>query len=262
VGRGGWLVSLGLQITWDPGIRGILVVLVSVAVLCGSVYLVLATNTGARLGFLVAGAALFGWITLMGMVWWLFGIGYIGSAPAWEVVEVVTSESPEDLRAAATEDVRDLPDGWREIPEGDPARGEAEATAAGALAGDSPVALFESSSDFVVVDAWEKGGKDPDSLISELPLPHPVHHAVIQVQQAVEPPPVPFGTPPPPAEPDPDAPVQSVVLVRDLGDKRLPPALITITSGIIFAIFCNVLHRRDRQVAAARAQVGAGRSSS
>ena len=35
-------------------------------VLCGSVYLLLGTNLGARLGFLVALAGLFGWLTLLG----------------------------------------------------------------------------------------------------------------------------------------------------------------------------------------------------
>ena len=44
--------------TWSPFIRGILVVLIGVGVLCGSVYLLLATNLGARLGFLVAMAGL------------------------------------------------------------------------------------------------------------------------------------------------------------------------------------------------------------
>lgn len=33
-------------ISWDPGIRGILTVAVGVAVLMGSVYILLATNTG------------------------------------------------------------------------------------------------------------------------------------------------------------------------------------------------------------------------
>ena len=41
-------------LAWNPGIRGILVVAVGVAVLMGSVYLLLATNPGARLGMLVA----------------------------------------------------------------------------------------------------------------------------------------------------------------------------------------------------------------
>ncbi len=48
------MTELFAGISWDPGIRGILTVAVGVAVLMGSVYLILATNTGARLGMLIA----------------------------------------------------------------------------------------------------------------------------------------------------------------------------------------------------------------
>ena len=56
------------------------------AVLMGSVYLVIATNLGARLGFLVALTGLFGWLALMGGIWWIYGIGYKGAAPEWKEV--------------------------------------------------------------------------------------------------------------------------------------------------------------------------------
>ena len=39
---------------WDPVLTGYLAVLLGILVLCGSVYLLLATNLGVRLGFLVA----------------------------------------------------------------------------------------------------------------------------------------------------------------------------------------------------------------
>ena len=41
------------------------------AVLGGSVYLLLATNIGARLGLLVALAGLFGWLTILTLTWWI-----------------------------------------------------------------------------------------------------------------------------------------------------------------------------------------------
>lgn len=75
-------------ITWDPGIRGVLVVLTGVVVLCGSVFLLLATNTGVRLGFLLALTGLFGWMTIMGITWSMYGIGYKGPAPTWKVLDV------------------------------------------------------------------------------------------------------------------------------------------------------------------------------
>ena len=43
-----------LAIGWQPEIRGITVVVIGVVVLMGSVYLILTTNLGSRLGFLVS----------------------------------------------------------------------------------------------------------------------------------------------------------------------------------------------------------------
>ena len=42
-----------LAINWEPQLRGYTVVLISVVVLIGGTYLVVGTNLGARLGFLV-----------------------------------------------------------------------------------------------------------------------------------------------------------------------------------------------------------------
>ena len=80
------LVAIG----WEPEIRGILTVIIGFVVLCGSVYLLLGTNIGARLGFLVALTALAGWMALMGSVWWIYGIGLRGPDPSWEPVPGAT----------------------------------------------------------------------------------------------------------------------------------------------------------------------------
>jgi hypothetical protein len=253
------MIAVGLQrvpaltLSWDPTIRGYLVVATAVAVLCGSVYLLLATNTGVRLGFLIAVAGLTGWMTIMGSMWWLYGIGWIGEAASWKVREVVVSDSADDTGAATTQDARDLSD-WKDLPQGG---GDAAAAADEALTGDdSPVATFESTQDYTQIAAKETGGKDPDSLLSELPGPHPPHYAVVQVQPVIDVE-VPFGETPPPAEPDPDAQVFTVVLERDLGTKRLVPAAFTIVCGIFFGVTCNVLHRRDKAAAEARARTTA-----
>ncbi len=76
--------------TWDPGFKGFLVVAVAVTVLCGSVALILGTNSGARLGFLIALTGLFGWFVIMGSVWSIYGIGPKGRAPTWKLVSTVT----------------------------------------------------------------------------------------------------------------------------------------------------------------------------
>ncbi|HYZ98103.1 MAG TPA: hypothetical protein VE575_05085, partial [Acidimicrobiales bacterium] len=53
-------------------------------------------------------------------------------------------------------------------------------------------------------------------------------------------------------EADPDAQVISVVMVRDIGTRRLVPALITLGSGLMFGLLAAMLHQRDKVVAAHR----------
>lgn len=263
--------TLAFEVTWNPGLRGILVVAVGVAVLMGSVYLLLATNLGSRLGFLVAVAGLSGWMALMGFVWAMYGIGYKGTAPHWVVEEVVTSQSKTDLSAAHLTKAHDLK-GWRELPADDPSRGEAQATASAALITEgSRVKEFTADTDFKVIDAYTRGGRKVSKHVSWskpfgdkgfmgwvegwLPGPHPPHYSIIQVQ-AVEKRVVPFGETPPPPKVDKSAPIESVILVRDQGKLRVPPVLIMLASLIVFGITCNVLHRRDKAVWAARAAAG------
>lgn len=252
------MVQLAFEITWHPGLRGLLTVVVGVVVLMGSVYAILATNLGARLGFLVAFAGLFGWMTMMGMVWAAYGIGYKGTAGSWKVEEVVTSSSIDDLSASRLDRAHDLST-WDKLPADHPDRGEAQAAATAAIvkpkAGTEAhggVPIYDKSGDFTVVDVYETGGKKSNFVNNWLPGPHPPHYSVVQVQGVV-PVEVPFGEAPPPPEADPGADVRSVVLVRELGNLRLPAVLIAIGSGLLFALSCNALHRRDKAVHAARA---------
>ncbi len=94
-------------ISYDPEIRGVLVVVVSGAILCGSVYLLLATNIGARLGFQVALTGLLGWLMLLSAFWWIYGVGAIGDLPEWRVEEINIG----DLSQAQLEEARSLADG-------------------------------------------------------------------------------------------------------------------------------------------------------
>ena len=47
-------------------------------------------------------------------------------------------------------------------------------------------------------------------------------------------------------------------MIRNIGDKRFPSAVVTIVSALMFALLCWVLHQRERileaNVAAAEAQ--------
>ncbi len=251
-------------LSWDPTIRGALVVAAAVAVLCGSVYLLLGTNLGARLGFLLALAGLFGWLTILGAVWWMYQKGPVGEASEWKVTEIVFG----DIDAAATDAARDLSD-WTELPEDAPSRGEALAAVDAVLVEQGQ---FAATTEYLPVGAFEVGGK-PDRagdgildrvanrVTNTLRITHPTHYAVIQVQgvetQATRP-----GEAPPPPVVDESQPIISVVMTRDLGFRRLPPALFTIGCLIVFAVLANVLHRRDRVAAAHRAAATAAADGS
>lgn len=187
-------------IAFDPQIRGILATAVGVVVLMGSVHLLLGTNLGNRLGFLVAAAGFMGWMFLMGITWWAYGtIGMLGQAPSWNVQEVLVDDTsfsdieqvreldtsglpdPEEIRALdgdALSEARDqleptLGADWRLLPESDPSYGEAKATVDEWFAehpltlpdipADPPDDLTTSlagAGDYVAQFAFERGGKD------------------------------------------------------------------------------------------------------
>lgn len=264
-------VTTVAAIGWEPEIRGALTVILAVAILCGSIYLILATNTGSRLGFLLAFTGLMGWMLLMGIIWTMYGIGLKGDDPHWEVTEVVVG----DLAQAETERARALDD-WEALPVGSGDRGDAQAAADDFLANQGQDVFGGEVPAVVTVDAYERGGKDElegnppcslhrpgtydgcwDRIVHKLkttfvqPL-HPTHHAMIQVQAAEMEDGVPSAT-----EADQSAPVVSIIMERDLGNRRLPPILVTLFSGIMFGLGAWQLHRRDRQAMAARAAIGA-----
>jgi hypothetical protein len=93
---------------WNPTILGVLVVISAIGLFCGSAYLLLSTNLGARLGFLVAFASLTGFLVLLTTLWWTSGNSGIdpphGHSPAWSVVGIVNA--PQDSTIA---EVREAP---------------------------------------------------------------------------------------------------------------------------------------------------------
>ncbi len=180
-------------IAWDPQLRGFLAVGVGVVVLLGSTVLLLTTNLGSRLGFLLAASAFFGWCTIMGMTWWLYGtIGMLGEAPSWVVTEVVYSSGATDdsglleadlelaqvldtSRMPAVDDLRELDpaalsavksevepslSGWVILPESNQSFGEAKATVDEYFVENNNVELgLSSAADYVSVYSFERGGK-------------------------------------------------------------------------------------------------------
>jgi hypothetical protein len=88
---------------WNPTIIGILTVVSAVGLFCGSAYLLLATNMGGRLGFLVAAASLTGFMLLLATLWWTSGSSGIdpphGKSPSWSAVAVINSPADSDIKA-------------------------------------------------------------------------------------------------------------------------------------------------------------------
>ena len=310
------LVTLGFEWTWDPGFRGLLTVAVAVIILMGSIYLILATNSGARLGFLLALTGFAGWMTVMGVIWSIYGIGWKGEAPTWEVVDVVRSEpgsgvvdstleiaqsiplpdelpDPVEVRDGdpalleafpaeqsdpslgdlvtidpeLQEEINDAVDPWRILESSNKYTGETEAVVAEHLGPDGE-AVFESTSDYVVIESFLTGGKAPrtdDSIVSRaaykvtstLEVAPPPFYAVVQVQQVIPQETKPGQAPPAPVA-DPDQPIVSVVLERVGGHQlRLPQMGMTLVMGVTTAVLCNMLHRRDKLAQAQRAAAGA-----
>ena len=79
--------------------------LCAVGLFCGSAYLLLGTNLGGRLGFLVAAAGLTGFLLLLTTLWWTSGSSGIdpphGRSPQWNVVEVVDTPGRLEDRGGA-----------------------------------------------------------------------------------------------------------------------------------------------------------------
>lgn len=354
-------IELFAGLAWDPEIRGFLAVLTGVVVLMGSVWLLLATNTGTRLGTLIALAGFFGWMTIMAAIWWIYGIGYRGDAPTWHEVEIVEGFDSEghlafaaldeaealrsellptahdlvvsaherigsvgdpelraeievanvefgvvtvaDLTADATEGLTtqeiealaveeqakneattlselaavapsliDQDDaalgGWELLSTAQ--AGEAQASAIAILLGSGDFS-FSTQNEFKILDAFTIGGKrglppDPSrwdrietQIRTALTLQHPTRYGIVQMQ-AVTPESIdnlPGQAPKRPIA-DPDEPVVSVVMIRDLGNLRLVPALVTLGSLLIFLALCYMLHERDKVVMARVAEFNKG----
>jgi hypothetical protein len=308
-------------IAFDPNIRGALVVLIGVIVLVGSTYLLVATNTGVRNGFLISMCALFGWMFSMGLIWWQYGIGLKGRDPSWMEQEInftrddaVINETlaklpstdelpdPEELFAdfeeanpAASREIRQAEgesfrattltkavtvapelkveldeqlNGWRILPESDSRRGDAAAAADAAIINEQVFGSETSSASYILKDVYFFGGKsgaEPETIAGEdnvfeqawnristvFEPKNPPLYAAITVQK-VEPQEVLPGEAPPPPVADESADTVTVLLLRNLGNKRLIPFLFTLFNGIIFAVLAWVLHNRDKRAMAVR----------
>jgi len=261
------VLSTLLAVGWEPEIRGALTVIIGVIALMGSVYLILGTNMGARLGLLVALAGLFGWMATMGAIWWTYGIGLQGRQPTWKPaapvsivrdarlldraeviaapIRIDSGATPTDLARAAQAEI--VAAGWTRLDDADPRRGQAVASADDII---QNKAKEYAAGEYTAVAVYDRGGERWPKISESLDftaLLHKPRYALVELASLV-----PQRTEPgrAPARPviDDKQPHRYLLMIRDLGSKRQPAVYITIGSTIIFLILCWLLHRRDRFV--------------
>jgi hypothetical protein len=266
-----------LAINWEPELRGILTVIIGTTVWMGSIYLILGTNLGARLGFLVALTGLMGWMALMGTVWWIYGIGLKGDVPEWkqipgrtviqevdllyqagvldDPVQVDVTTAPAEAAAAVRAQLEDQ--GWDEVAESAPEFGQAEASAGVFLEEEGAFGPgeFEVTAVYEVdpphESAYPKLG--PNGEFDQIAFFHKPYYTLVEVAPFVEIR-TEAGRAPIAPEVDQTQQRQYVYMIRDLGSLREPAAYITIGSTLMFLVLCFLLHRRDQIVAENRAR--------
>ena len=154
-------------------------------ILPGSGYLLLATNTGARLGFMLAFAGFTGFMVIIGTVWWVYGIGPKGPSPIWESEVVAVG----DLANSNAETLQGFPEGWKSVEPTDPAVADAQPVVDGALTGgEGGGGPFKASSEYVVTAAHEKGGETSGPLgldFRPFDVFHAAHYLAVEVRPVV-----------------------------------------------------------------------------
>jgi hypothetical protein len=240
---------------WYPTILGILVVVAAVALFVGSIYVLLATNLGARLGFLVTFTAVMAFMVLLTLLWISTASPLNtlrGRVPSWKVQEVATN-----ISKAKTTAVRDLDRDGRKV--GATAEADIKAAVDDALVtqeeikaegklpkSENKYAVFSQVTEFKVLKTREVGGSAPNPLDFE--LTHKPLYAVIEFCEMVPDTTV-FGAVPPKSRPcatGDDAQRGFLVIERDLGSVRVPPIVAFIACVLLFGLGLLLLHWRER----------------
>lgn len=260
---------------WYPTILGVLVVVASVFLFIGATYLLLATNTGARLAFLLTVAGLSGMMVLLSALWWTTASPLNtlkGRVPAWVPVESIKGDdlarsdipavqeitSADKVDLAEQTNIKAAVDSLVVIPTG--TNGEEPEPP-------NEFQTFTLSTDYLVADAFQTGGESwlqpgapwihpgyiSVSTDSNFPWIHVTGHApkyavavLCPVDKAAQE--VPFGDPIPAPTCDKSQEATTIVLEKDLGSLRFPPFMTMIASAILFVLSLLGLHWRERDL--------------
>ena len=251
---------------WYPTILGVLVVVAGVVLFVGSTYLLLGTNLGAKLGFLVTFTGLAGFMMILTLLWTTSATPLTvlkGRVPQWKVVEVVP-----DIANAKTAAVRGAATKSNLASTTDASNVKSAVDAAlitkvstptlEVTANDNRFAKFAQVTDYEVLQTFVVGGSNPSFYKGE--FTHATKYAVVQfcatAQQTQT-----FGLPPLPPEcaTGADASKGYVVLEYDLGSVRLPPFVAFVISAIAFGLGLLMLHWREKDLAEAKAAAEAAK---
>ncbi len=267
---------------WDPTILGFLTVLAGVVLFCGSTYLLLSTNLGARLAFQVAIAALSGIMVLLSMLWLTTATPLTspkGRTPLWKTIpcpkDNPTCGEVNDLSEAPISKISDLARGSHQPISVDEYQGLRSAVDAALVTkkvvGDTPppvqpYARFAVSAMVLTnapVDAAGLPNKNGVETLREYIIggdsPYLVKHnpkyaAVEFCEKAPQASDTDINVKPTTPGCDPTIPHKWLLLEYDYGSIRLPNVFYLLGSSTIFAIALYSLHSREKmQRAAAKA---------
>jgi hypothetical protein len=245
---------------WYPTILGILVVVSAIVLFMGSVYVLLGTNVGARLGFLITFTSLMGFLMILSVLWLTTASPLEspkGRVSSWKVVENVS-----DLAKAKTTTVHGVNTKENRASSTDASNVNAAVDAALITKKSTPTvtytpndnrfAKFDDITQFQVLQTWTVGGSNPHFWKGE--FNHSTKYAVVEycknatVEQT-------FGLPPLPPECATGADAQKGYLVVqfDYGTLRLPPFIVLIITGILFGLGLLMLHWREKDEHEAKA---------
>jgi hypothetical protein len=247
------LTSKGI---WYPTILGVLVVVAGIVLFCGSVYVLLGTNLGARLGFLVAFTALTGFMCILTLLWCVTASPLNtlkGRIPQWKVVEVV--KDPAQSKVAAVHGINNKKANIAPATEASNVKAAVDAALVTKVStptitytpNDNKFAAFQDVTKYEILQTWEIGGSSPQFWKGE--FTHTPQYAVIQFCEVVDQTNAqPFGLPPLPPECSTaqGAKTGFVVLNRDLGSLRVPPFVAFVMSLLLFGLGLLGLHWREK----------------
>jgi hypothetical protein len=253
---------------WYPTILGVLVVIAAVSLFMGSIYLLLATNLGSRLGFLIAAAGLSGFMVLLSLLWLSTSspLNTLKGRPAsWKAVEAikggdlarskipavqVLTKANQLSDTAEQANIKAALDQVVVTPALTPGTQEVGAT--------NKYAIYQAATDYLTPTYYETGGgklfsQTKFDVNGRFPVLHASLHkpkyAIVNIcavdKQALV---VPFGDTPPTPQCDKTAPINTVVFERDLGSVRVPPFVALVGFSILFVLCLLSLHWRERDL--------------